>query len=199
MIMDKVDTKFCNSIFKKWLQQIMEFPIFKKFLKSHDVFLQNKTILEVGCGAGWGLQLLQKYYNPPEIYGFDILPDEVDLARQKNSTANIFIGDVLDTKLSSKKFDGIFVLEVLHHVPLWRDALKELNRILKDDGVLLMSEHCGQSKKRLKRIFGVNHPEDADFTWDEFDDGIINAGFNVDEKTVVFPGLGFFMCTKTPS
>lgn len=43
----------------------------------------------------------------------------------------------MDIRLPSEKFDAVFIFDVLHHVPEWRSALKEINRVLKACCVLL--------------------------------------------------------------
>jgi len=195
--MDKADTILVNSPFKKLMQKYFEFPIFKTFLKSEKLDIKYKVVLEAGCGAGYGLQIIHDEFVPKELHGFDILEEEIKIAKKKKIPAEIFVGDVLDTKFPDKKFDVVFVLEVLHHVPQWREGLKELNRIMKRGGILLISEHCKDSVKRLERVFGVKHPKEANFRWNEFYAGILSAGFIIKHRKIIFPGLGFYLCIKT--
>jgi ubiquinone/menaquinone biosynthesis C-methylase UbiE len=56
-------------------------------------------------------------------------------------------GSVNDIELPSQKFDGVFVCFVLRHVLEWRKALKEINRVLKPGGILLVEE---ASKKNCR-------------------------------------------------
>jgi cyclopropane fatty-acyl-phospholipid synthase-like methyltransferase len=39
--------------------------------------LNDKTILEVGCGRGGGLSYISRYLNPKEVYGVDFSDNQV--------------------------------------------------------------------------------------------------------------------------
>jgi len=48
-------------------------------------------------------------------------------------------GDVCRLPLSSRSVDGVYAAYVVQNVPSWRDALAEIGRILKPDGMALIA------------------------------------------------------------
>ncbi len=194
--MDDKELIFMHSPFKRLMQKYIEFRIFKTFLASLNLDLAKKVILEVGCGSGYGLELISQTFHPAELYGFDILSEEVALAKQRQLPVNLFIGNVLDIKLPSQKFDAVFIFTVLHHVTGWQQALKEVNRVLKPKGVLLINELNRKVLNRFERYLKAFHPPNSRFNWDEFRLGLASAGFKVLRERFILNDFGFFLGLK---
>jgi ubiquinone/menaquinone biosynthesis C-methylase UbiE len=196
MGMDTKELKFMHSPFKRLMQKHLELRIFKHFLSSLNLDLTGKILLEVGCGSGYGLELISKEFQPAELFAFDLLPEEVALARQKSERANVFVGDVRAINLPSEKFDAIFIFTVFHHVEGWQQALKEVNRVLKVGGILLVNELNRQAVNRFERFIRTRHPRHSRFDWAEFKHGLASAGFNILREKRILNDFGFFLCLK---
>ncbi|MFX1466859.1 MAG: class I SAM-dependent methyltransferase [Promethearchaeota archaeon] len=196
MAVDELEMKFMNSPLKKIMQKHLEFRIFKRFLASRKLSLMDKTILEVGCGSGYGLELITKEFQPIELVAFDINPEQIRLAKLRRLPVKLFVGNVTNIKLPSKKFDAVFVFTVFHHVEIWRVALKEVNRVLKPRGILLVNELNKKLLNRIERFLKVIHPKASRFDWIEFEKNLVSTGFKILEEKKFFFGLGFFLCVK---
>ena len=96
--------------------------------------------------------------------------------------------------LLDSKFDIVFVFTVLHHVEGWRDALKEINRVLKPKGLLLINEINERSLNWFERYLKVKHPRKAHFTWRTFTQGLYDADFLILRECKFLADLGFFLC-----
>jgi len=199
MGMDAKELKLMHSPFKRLMQKYLEFRIFTTFLASLNIDLTGKVLLEVGCGAGYGLELLIKEFQPAELVAFDILPEEVGLARQRRLPVKLFVGNVLEIKLPSQKFDAVFVFTVFHHVVGWRGALKEINRVLKPGGILLVNELNRKVINRFERFLKTSHPLNSRFDWAEFKHGLASAGFKILREKRILNDFGFFLCIKIKS
>ncbi len=190
------------SPFKKLMLSFFELKIFKYFLKSISFNLTGKRILEVGCGAGYGIYQIYESFKPKEYYAFDIDPKMVSLSlakvKKKHLPVNVFLADVKETKLPSNKFDVVFVFTVLHHVIGWQYALKEISRILKPKGLLMINEINDRSLTWFERYLKVYHPKRAHFTWDMFIQGLSAADFVILRDFKFLKDFGFFLCINQP-
>jgi len=194
---DRKELRLVNSAVRGFCQKHYEFRTFIRYLKKNHIDLTSKVILDAGCGAGYSSEMIIKEFQPKELFAFDILSEEVELAKRRCLSASLFVGDVTDIKLPSDKFDAVFIFDVLHHVPRWRVALKEIYRVLKSGGVLLVQEPHKKGLDNIERFFKIYHPKESRFEWPEFIDGLENSGFRVVERRKIY--LGHFqscMCIK---
>jgi ubiquinone/menaquinone biosynthesis C-methylase UbiE len=196
---DTLDLVFVNSFMKRFMLKYFEMIIFNKFLKSHKICLTNKTILDAGCGSGFGLQLIQENFHPSQLYGFDILPEQVLRAQKRKLKAKISIGDITNIKFPSEMFDAVFIFTVLHHIPEYPLALKEISRILKPGGVLLIDELNKRLLNFFDKFLGVKHPEESRFEWPELLKAMDDADLITLSKKTLFLGFGLFLCQKGKS
>jgi len=197
MKMDKKELRFMNSSFRQFFLKYYEFKVFKKFLKKNHIDLNKKVILDAGCGCGYSTELIVKEFQPEEIFAFDIMPSQIELTKQRGLSVNLFVGTMTDIKLPCEKFDAVFIFGVLHHVPEWRKALKEVNRVLKPGGVLLVEEPNKRTLDRAERYWKIYHPKESKFEWSEFIKGLKDNGFHIVENKKIYAGkLRSFMCIK---
>jgi len=104
-----------------------------------DKFSQGKEefrILDAGCGTGG----LLKRLTGRQAYGFDFSPEAINFCR-KRQLENVVLGSINKAPFASGSFDLIASLDVLYHAGVEDDqqALKELNRLLKKDGALILN------------------------------------------------------------
>lgn len=195
-----LEEKLMTSPFKKLMLSFFELSVFKYLIKSINFDMTGKSILEVGCGAGYGIEQIHKSFKPKEYFAFDINLKMVLLSaakvKKKNLPVNVFLGDVKETMLPSKKFDAVFVFTVLHHVEGWQLALKEINRVLKAKGLLMINEINNRSLNWFERYLKVCHPKKAHFTWDIFTQGLNAADFLILREFKFLKDFGFFLCIK---
>jgi len=194
---DRKELTLVNSAVREFCQKHYEFRAFKQYLKKNHIDLTNKAILDVGCGSGYSSELIIEEFKPNEIFAFDVLAEEIELAKQRGLSTNLFVGDVMVIGLPSERFDAVFVFDVLHHVLQWRTALKEINRVLKCGGVLLLHEPRKKALDNLERFLKIHHPRESRFEWSELIEGLAESGFRVVERKNMY--LGCFqscLCIK---
>lgn len=109
----------------------------------------DARVLDIACGEGYGSELLMRSANCVEVLGVDLSPEAVNHARMKYrpvaGAAGLYgptyeVGDIqaLDPNWSSS-FDLVVSFETIEHVAETERALKELRRVLKPDGYLVIS------------------------------------------------------------
>ena len=96
--------------------------------------LQGKTILEVGCGKGEYLSILNKT-DILIAHGVEYSQESVDacVSSELNATKG-FLGD-MDFSLPEKKYDGFVSLNFMEHWPDPNKVLQHLKMCLADDAV----------------------------------------------------------------
>jgi len=120
----------------------------------------NETILEFGFGTGQNL-ILAKNKNPnTKFIGVDIDPKVREIALHKLNKKNISIPlDLYNgVKLHylDNQFDKIYSCLVFHQLDagVKLDCLKELNRVLKPNGKLIIADWGKASNKLMRFTFG---------------------------------------------
>jgi len=130
---------------------------------------RNQKILEIGCSAGYLLEILKKY-SFQNLFGIDISREAVELCRKKGID-QVFQMDAADPKFSNNEFDLIIASDILEHMPDDVAAMKKWYKILKPGGKLIVftpafnflwTEHdeinhhfSRYTKKKLSEIFRV--------------------------------------------
>jgi len=105
-----------------------------------DFNFDNKKILDFGCGVGSNSSLFDK-----ENYeGIDYDSRRVNYAKLIYPDYKFSNFDGNNLNFSSKSFDYILIIAVLHHISpdLTDKYLKEFSRILKPNGEILVIEPC---------------------------------------------------------
>jgi len=97
------------------------------------------ALLNAGCGTGELNYYLRDRFK--ENYGFDISRSDIATAKLLNKDNNIIfsVGDILQIDHKDNYFDTIVCSEVLEHVADRAKAMKELKRVLKNNGLLVIS------------------------------------------------------------
>ncbi len=98
--------------------------------------------LDIGCGTGQNLRLLE-HLRPSLTVGVDLSPIALSFARQACPACQLVRLDLNRAlPFPDKSFDVATVFNVLYHAWIKSDldALKEARRLLRSDGLLLVTE-----------------------------------------------------------
>ncbi|RJR16734.1 MAG: class I SAM-dependent methyltransferase [Nitrospiraceae bacterium] len=95
----------------------------------------NLRILDAGCGTG-GMSTVLRAYNP---YAIDYSEEAISYSKSRN-IYNIVRGSVCCMPFNNGFFDVVISLDVLYHINVEsdHDTLKEFNRVMKKNGILLL-------------------------------------------------------------
>lgn len=148
----------------------------------------EKVVLEIGCGQGVGTKYIQKYFEPKSIRAIDLDPQMVKRAKRRVRDPNITfeVGDASDLSFKDASFDAIFDFGIIHHIPNWEDSLRELYRVLKPDGQLILEDLSIETfeKNFLGKLIKplLKHPYDQMYKRQVFYSTIKKVGFKVVKK-----------------
>lgn len=187
--LNAVEMAMMQSPARAWSQRHVEMRMFKKLLARAGVDPTGGRILDAGCGSGLGLELIAEAFAPSRLVGFDLMPEQIERARTREvaARAELAVGDITAIDHPDGSFDAVFVFGILHHVPAWRQALRELARVLAPGGALLVEEIHGGFVRIQDKVIGTSHPIEARFDWAEFRAGLAVAGLSVASESAVLP------------
>jgi ubiquinone/menaquinone biosynthesis C-methylase UbiE len=109
-------------------------------------------VLDVACGTGVVSRLLsEKLVEPSRIVGTDLNPAMVEVAKRQTpaSIHNLewFAADVAELPFGDGEFDVVFCQQGLQFFPDRLSALREIRRVLKGEGYLILT--CWRSVSPL--------------------------------------------------
>lgn len=149
------------------------------------------VILDVGCGGGGALPLLDRRFAPHTLVAVD--PDPEMIARARAAAARcrcrveLKVGQATKLDLPDDSLDMIFCHQTFHHVGEPDRAARELYRVLKPGGVLLFSESCAPFIRSLPVRVLFRHPMDAQRLAAEYLALLSTTGFAFTPKHVSTP------------
>lgn len=144
---------------------------------------KRETICDLGCGAGH----IAKYLSGrgAKTCGIDLSSEMVKQAGRLNPEITFRQGNMLDLKeTSDDSFGGIAAFYSIIHVPRDSviDALREMKRVLRPKGSLLLTFHIGREIRHLDEWFDKRVNLDFFFfETDEMKDYLEAAGFEIEE------------------
>lgn len=101
---------------------------------------RGKMVLDVGCGNGY---VLSKYAaEGARVTGIDVTPTGIDISRKRfemlGLDGDLRVADAQNMPFEDDSFDCVCSMGVLHHVPDTAKAVREIWRVLKPGGRLII-------------------------------------------------------------
>ena len=149
---------FGNVETRNGLQALLEIPLMIRALK----LPRGARVLEIGCGRGVALPVLDDRLEPVELIGLDIdgalLADARERVRNSCTYAALVEGDVRDLPFEGGRFDLVIDFGTCYHVSDTmegrREALCEVARVLRPGGLFVHETRAAQRLAHPLRSFG---------------------------------------------
>lgn len=166
--------------------------------------VKTKTVLELATGTG----LIAKHIvnAAAHIEATDASAEMISEAKRDNRSAKLHfsVQDMFCLPYADGSFDAVIVSNALHIVPQPEKALREIRRVLKDDGVLIAPTftHAGNSFSGKVRAFFMKlagFPLHSRWTSEEYLTFLQQNGWTVRKSVVLkasFP-LTYTECVKS--
>lgn len=167
-----------------------------------------KTILDVGTGSGDFILVLKQEFPGAAIDGVD--PDLDSLAEAKKLHPDISFQKMSAEKLefADNSFDVVSISMALHHLPEIEKSFYEIQRVIKPEGWIIVSELFSDNlntaqevhkmfhhfRSKTHRILGISHNET--FKKREIIEMIKNSGINIQLQFEFNSGLNSSMNTE---
>ncbi|MFX1320592.1 MAG: class I SAM-dependent methyltransferase [Promethearchaeota archaeon] len=147
----------------------------------------NYIILDIGCGGGGNIKRFAEIIVDGKIYGIDYSETAVSVSKEvnkrylENGTVEIYNASVSSLPFEDNFFDIISGFEAYYFWPDLPTDLKEIYRVLKPKGkIILVNEGylCNNEKKRKKAQMWSELGKFPLHTPEEYNDLLTNAGFS---------------------
>ena len=119
----------------------------------HGIYLPRARVLDVGCGTGNVLRLMQRL-GVHKLSANDISAEMVDLASAKFPSVDFRVGPIEDQSYPPGSFDVVVGFSMLHHLPDLPLFFDWLSRVLRPGGVFAFSDpndRAGANHRRWAR------------------------------------------------
>jgi len=97
----------------------------------------NSLVLDIACGTGYGLAILRTQAR--SVVGVDVDVETVRKARRSSEGLEFVAGDGCILPFVDESFEAITSFETLEHLENRTQFLSELRRVLKPEGVCIIS------------------------------------------------------------
>lgn len=198
MLMNPLDVfmqkNYLYARYRKWWIERAVARYFESFVKE----LSGKRILEIGCGSGYGAQIIKQFFLPREVTATDLDPRLISKARSRvvDPSISFEVADACRLPYSDEQYDAVFDFAAIHHISEWKQCLTELRRVVRTGGQIFLIdspiESFGSFLGRLARIY-TSHPYDEMFSEVEFISQVRELKFKTLLRDVFRPNLYYFV------
>jgi len=133
---------------------------FREAIK-HLELKSNQKILNIWSRTGLAIPYLRQKSSNLDISNLEVSPKFIEIARKKFPQENFQETDLNKLPFQNNSFDSILSLETLEHAPNPLNLIKELYRVIKPNGLLVMSlpPATAELPLRMYELFFDNHGE----------------------------------------
>lgn len=180
MKLNQLEFLAMNNPIRAFIQEKYEI----KILREMTSIKNPQIVLEIGCGNGNGTKLIKKYFSPKEVIGIELDAEMIKIATERNlDKSNSYkVMDAAKLDFPNKYFDAIFDFGIIHHIPNWKDSLKEIKRVLKPNGELILEDlSIAAFSKGIGRLWRIlsDHPYQFMYTPEQFTEFLKEIGFTI--------------------
>lgn len=197
MLMNKAEKLLMNNPVRAAVQRHYE----ARRLRDMGGVMTGGRALEIGCGRGVGTEIILEQFGADTVDAFDLDADMVSRAQTRlerfGQRVRLWTGDATDIQADDETYDAVFDFGVIHHIPDWRAALREVDRVLKPGGRFYADEIFEKFIMHPLARALLDHPLQDRFDHARFAEALEGAGLHV-EASYDEGHFGFFVAEKTP-
>ncbi|WP_437712870.1 class I SAM-dependent methyltransferase [Sorangium sp. So ce448] len=143
---------------------------------------ERGRVLDVAFGKGISTKRLEERYGAENVVGINIDPNQVRIARERGVTCDLRVMDAAKPDFPNESFDAILCVESAFHFQSRARFLAEAHRMLRPNGVLVMSDILFRTGHGLDPE--VFPPENQVSSVDEYRRAYGAAGFSPESVAI---------------
>lgn len=191
--MNRVETALMNNPVRRAVQRRVEVPLLRRL----GGVMAGGRALELGCGQGYGLQLILDQFGADEVLGVDVDPHMLRLAGRRRAGCSPRIAlcraSASELPVASSSVDAVFDFGILHHVEDWRAAVAQVARVLRCGGRFYFEEVTAQALARPSYRRFLQHPTEDRFSDTALVDELEACGLRVGGRRTGLVGGDFLV------
>ncbi len=165
-----------------------------RWLRKKSYLKPGAVVLEVGCGRGAGAGLILKEFHPPRLQAMDLDIEMIRkagdyLSPESRKRISFYVGDALRLPHKDEALDALFGFGVLHHIPDWQSALREIARVLKMGGAYFLEEIYPSLYQNIITKHILLHPRENRFLSQDLKEALIAENLHL-ENFLELPEIG---------
>jgi SAM-dependent methyltransferase len=155
---DRVAHEYARHLFHELEQKPLDRELLTRFA---DQVAKRGEVCDLGCGPGQVANFLHSA--GATVFGLDLSPSMVQLARQLNPGISFREGNMLALELPDEALAGIAAFYSIVNIPeaFLPTVFQEMARVLEPGGLLLLAFHIGERILRPEELWG--QPVSMDF------------------------------------
>lgn len=163
--------------------KVIEAKILGSFLGDS---VKGKKVLDVACGCGYyALQISRA--GAREVYGIDISRPSIEIASYCG--VPVLVGNAESLPFQANTFDAVLCACSLEHFDNDEVALREMNRVLREEGTLALSVDSFGYRgvtSCIKKIHSMKYGVVRYYSLASLEDKLRRAGFEMEEHKYFF-------------
>jgi len=195
---DEIKEKYWSR-FSATYDENQEYVVGKDFLDEVKIAISELTdlgeVLELGCGTGYFTESIVK--NAKHVFATDLSEKLLEKAKKRLSIIDRITfqkENCYNTSFQSEKFDTVFMANLIHIVEDPSKVLQECFRVLKDDGLLIITSFTNYGMKpweilklgfRYIKVWGKPPRHTHRFSPDSLGSLMESKGFVIEELKVI--------------
>lgn len=197
--LNPIEFMVMNNPFRVLVQRFFEAP---RLAEAAGEVPHCGKALEIGCGQGAGALIILERFRAETVDAFDYDLRMARLAKRRLARISlvraVWQGDATRIAAKDAAYDSVFDFGAVHHIVDWRNAISEVNRVLRPGGIFFAQEVFRDliAHPLWRRL--LHHPQQDRFDFDQFEAALTSAGFSMIGTSRFGRGLGWFVCQKAP-
>lgn len=102
-----------------------------------------KKCLDIGCASGFMISEIAKAFPGAKYHGVDVYDKAIRFAKKNYPQIKFKVAQAENLPFKDNFFDLILCYETIEHVEDPKKSLKEMKRVLKNNGILLLTMDSG--------------------------------------------------------